>query len=91
MFCIVKYKKDGIMYKEKLYKRYDLQDESDFQIETLQQIKAWLQDFWIFNPDEDWDNDGEDCESFCKEIFNANEEELFEMVAGIGYCFDKIN
>ena len=39
---------------EKLYQRYDELDENegmiDFDIETLDQMRNWLADFWKENP-----------------------------------------
>lgn len=74
---------------EKLYMRYDLQDESDFEIETLQGMRDWLADFWESNPDEGMDE--EDVEKLVEEIMNSDEGEIFERLAGIDYSYYELD
>jgi hypothetical protein len=72
----------------KLYKRYDIQDKNDFAIETLSQMKQWLADFWDNNPDEEMDE--EEHQGLIEEIWESDEKELFERLAGIDYTFEAI-
>lgn len=76
---------------EKKFKRYDMQDESDFAIETLTQMKAWLTDWWEWNNDEEEDMSETELNKFFENIKNADENELFEMLAGIDYTFDGLD
>ncbi|MGE7609703.1 hypothetical protein ACQKML_24330 [Peribacillus frigoritolerans] len=82
---------DGDLYMttEKLFKRYDMQDESDFEIETLAQMKDWLVDFWNNNPDDDMTD--EEHEEMIEEIIESDEHELFERLAGIDYTYDELD
>jgi hypothetical protein len=74
--------------KEKLYKRYDMQDESDYSIESLNAMKSWLVDFWNNNPDEEMDE--EEHDNMIDGIWSSDEKELFERLAGIDYTFDEL-
>jgi hypothetical protein len=74
---------------EKKFKRYDMQDESDFAIETLTQMKAWITDWWKWNEDEDMTE--KELNKFFEDIKNADEKELFEILAGIDYTFDELD
>lgn len=74
---------------EKLYKRYDLQDESDFEIETLEEMKTWLADHWENNPNDDMDD--EDVEKLCEEIMASDAGELFDRLAGIDYSYYELD
>lgn len=84
--------KDEVIITTKLYKRFDALDddldESDYEIETLEQMKGWLQEFWTDNPNEDTTEQEHD--EWMEEISHADESELFEMLAGIGYSFDEL-
>jgi len=73
---------------EKLYKRFDLQDEEDFHIETLEEMKEWLADFWNYNPDDDMTE--EEHEELIEGILKSDAAELFERLGGVGYSFDEI-
>lgn len=73
---------------EKLFKRFDLQDESDFAIETLEQMKAWLADFWNNNPDEDMPD--AEHEEMIAGIMASDEDELLDRMGGIDYWFEAI-
>lgn len=75
--------------KEQLFKRYDLQDEEDFEIETLEEMREWLADFWENNPNEDMDE--EDVNELIEEIKCADENEMFERLSGIDYSFDRLD
>lgn len=75
--------------KEKLYKRYDMQDESDYSIESLNAMKSWLVDFWNNNPDEEMDE--EEHDNMIDGIWSSDEKELFERLAGIDYTFDEVD
>lgn len=77
------------MTTEKLFKRYDMQDENDFEIETLLQMKDWLVDFWNNNPDDDMTD--EEHEEMIEEIMESDEHELFERLAGIDYTYDELD
>lgn len=73
------------MGKEKLFIRFDLQDESDTSIETLEQMKTWLIRFWNYNPDEDMSD--EEHEELIEGIKKSDESELFDRMGGIDYSF----
>lgn len=77
------------MKKEKYYNRYDTLDEKDSHRETFSEMKEWLKDFWRVNPDEDWDFEGVDCEKFFREIDNADESELLDIMMGVAYAFEE--
>lgn len=74
---------------EKLYQRYDELDENegmiDFDIETLDQMRNWLADFWKENYNEDMDE--EEVEELIAEILESDENEMFERLSGIGYSY----
>jgi len=75
---------------EKMYKRYDIQDEkNDFSIETLDQMKEWLVDFWNENPDDDM-NDVEH-EEWLNEIMESDEDEFFAKLEGVDYSFYELD
>lgn len=76
------------MTKEKLYMRYDLQDETDSHIETLEEMKSWLVDFWNMNPNDDMTD--EEHEVMIKEIWKSDEDELQDRLMGIDYCFEEV-
>ncbi|HDR8453995.1 TPA: hypothetical protein QC364_000787 [Bacillus cereus] len=78
-----------VAVEEKKYKRYDLQDESDFSIETLQEMREWLADFWNTNPDEDMED--EEHEEMIAEIMQADEDEMFDRLGGIDYSWCEID
>ncbi len=77
------------MTTEKLFKRYDMQDERDFEIETLAQMKYWLVDFWNTNPDDDMTD--EEHEEMIEKIMESDKDELFERLAGIDYTYDELD
>ena len=74
---------------EKLYQRYDELDEDegmfDYDIETLDQMRNWLADFWKENPNEEMDE--EEHEELIAEILESDESEMFERLSGIGYSY----
>jgi hypothetical protein len=74
---------------EKLYQRYDALDEdegmTEYDIETLDQMRNWLADFWKENPNEEMDE--EEHEELIAEILEADEAEMFERLSGIGYSY----
>ena len=74
---------------EKMYKRFDMQDEDDFAIETLEQMKAWLIDFWNSNPDEDMTD--EEHDEMIEQIKIADEDEIFDRLGGIDYTYDEVD
>lgn len=76
------------MSKEKLYVRYDLQDETDSHIETLEEMKSWLVRFWCMNPDDDMED--EEFDQLIEGIWKSDEYELQDRMQGIDYCFDDI-
>lgn len=73
------------MTKEKLYLRYDMQDESDYVVETLDDIKAWISEFWTFNHSDDISED--ELDDLLERIEEADEDELQSIVWGIDYDF----
>jgi|SRR5699024_3001552 len=75
---------------EKKYKRFDLQNEEDYHIETFTEMKEWLADFWNFNPDEETTET--EHENLIEEILNCSSEvELLDRLAGIGYSFEEVD
>lgn len=78
---------------EKLYYVYDLLEEEDLQegdeldysIETLDQMRNWLADFWKENPNEDMDE--EDVKELIAEILESDEDEMYDRLGGIGYSY----
>lgn len=74
---------------EKLYKRYDIQDESDYSIETLAEMRQWLADFWDNNPDDDMDE--EEHNEMIEAILNADEKEIFERLGGVDYSYYELD
>ena len=74
---------------EKLYQRYDELDEDegmfDYDIETLDQMRNWLADFWKENPNEEMNE--EEHEELIAEILESDESEMFERLSGIGYSY----
>ncbi|MEK5081054.1 hypothetical protein MKX73_19195 [Solibacillus sp. FSL W7-1436] len=75
--------------EEKLYKRFDIQDTNDFSIETLQDMRVWLADFWNENPDEDMDD--KEHEEMIEAIMVADENEIFERLGGVGYSWCEVD
>lgn len=75
--------------ENKFYKRYDLQDESDYSIETLEEMRIWLADFWGENPDEDMED--EEHDAWIQEILQADAEELFDMLSGVDYSYCEVD
>ena len=72
----------------KLYRRFDLQDQSDSTIETLEQMREWLADFWNHNPDEDMTD--EEHDELIDDIMNSNEDEMYDRLEGIDYAFEEL-
>ena len=78
---------------EKLYYVYDLLeeedlkegDELDYSIETLDQMRNWLADFWKENPNEEMDE--EEQEELIAEILESDEAEMYDRLGGIGYSY----
>ncbi|MCM3227713.1 hypothetical protein [Terribacillus saccharophilus] len=68
-----------------LYYRYDWQDDRIFKIDTLEEHRFWLAEWWEMYPNEDMDDD--DIEQMKKEIMQADEEELEERMIGIEFGF----
>lgn len=75
--------------EKKLYKRYDLQDESDFEIQTLEGMKKWLSNWWEDHPDEEMDDD--EHEELIKGILASDEIELEDRLGGIDYSYNEID
>lgn len=73
----------------KLFKRYDLQDETDFSIETLLEMKDWLVTLWNDNPDDDMTE--EEHDELINDIKNSDKGELYERLGGVGYCYDELD
>lgn len=69
--------------KEQLYKRYDLQDEDNYEIETLEEIREWLADFWNNNPNDDMTE--RDLEELTVEIMKSDVDEVSDRLGGIDY------
>ena len=75
---------------EKLYYVYDLLEEEegvelDYSIETLDQMRNWLADFWKENPNEEMDE--EELEELIAEILESDESEMYDRLGGIGYSY----
>lgn len=80
--------------KVKMYKFYDLQNQSDFSIESMTDMKAWLANWWQENLDnEDLDEDDEeyiDIDELVDEIWDADDEEMLSRLAGLGYSYEEL-
>lgn len=82
---------------EKLYYVYDLLEEEDlkegeeldYSIETLDQMRNWLADFWKENYNEDMDE--EDVEELVAEILESDETEMYDRLGGIGYSYYELD
>lgn len=80
-----------------LYKWYDIQEENDFHTGTLEEGKAWLLDFWQWNPytEEDLEQMEEEGEVYSEEDHHAEinnvetYQELNEMLGGIGWAIEE--
>lgn len=72
--------------RDKKFRRYDMLDEADFEIETLSEMKKWLIDFWNWNPSESMTK--EEHEDMIEGIMQSDESELLNRLAGIGYSFE---
>ena len=73
----------------KLYKRINLQDKEDFSIETLDEMKWWLSEFWIMNFSDELDE--MELEQLVGEINKSDEDELLEKLFGVEYCYDNLD
>ena len=73
----------------KLYKRFDLQDESRFSIETLDEMKWWLSEFWIMNFSDELDE--MELEQLVNKINKSDEDELLENLLCVEYCYDNLD
>lgn len=75
--------------EQPIYKRYDIQDPSDYSFETFNQAKDWLYDFWINNPDENM-TDAEH-EQWLEEIASCTDSEILdEYLSGIDYSLEEM-
>ncbi|WP_060203875.1 hypothetical protein [Sporosarcina koreensis] len=72
---------------EKLYKRYDTLDETDFSFETINEMKEWLAGFWHDNSDENITE--EEHDELIAGIMASDEGELQDRLGGVGYAFDE--
>lgn len=80
--------------QKKRYRRFDLLDEYSDSIETLEEMKSWLQEFWTnctpWCADDDDEMTEEEHQEWMDEISRADEDTLFDMLGGIGYSFDHL-
>lgn len=72
-----------------LYYRYDCQDEDVFAIETLQEMKDWLEEFWRMYPNDDMDDT--DIEELAVKIQNSDEVELIDRLHGVGFNYETLD
>lgn len=73
----------------KLYKRINLQDKGDFSIDTLDEMKWWLSEFWIMNFSDELDE--MEMEQLVGEINKSDEDELLEKLLNVEYCYDELD
>lgn len=74
---------------QKIYKRYDLQDPSDYSFETFDDAKDWLYDLWCNNPDEDMSET--EHEQWLEEIAHCTDPEILdEYLSGIDYTMEEM-
>lgn len=80
--------------QEKKYFRFDFYSleegmkvtDVDYEIETFEEMKQWLADFWESNPNED--DTEEEQKALVEEILAVTElGELDDRLEGIGYTF----
>lgn len=72
--------------EEKYFKLFDIQDEDDMRIVTLDGGRKWLADFWDNNPDDDMSDD--EHKEWIETILKADEKKLFDYLSGIDYSIE---
>lgn len=84
--------------QEKKYLRFDLHEleegmkvtDVDHEIETFEEMKNWLADFWESNPNED--DTKEEQEALVEEILAVTDlSELDDRLGGIGYSYCELD
>lgn len=73
----------------KLYRLFDLQDETNERIVTLMEAKEWLRDFWNFNPDEEMTD--EEHSIMIDEIMKSDVGELCDRLWGVDYHIKEVD
>jgi hypothetical protein len=78
-----------------MMKQYNLidictSDDEIIGVFTFQELKEWLIDFWVDNPNEE-DTEEEQEEFFEEIISEATERGLCDYFGGIGYYIESIN
>lgn len=73
---------------KKLYRLFDLQDENNEEIITLEGARKWLAEFWQLNPSEDMTD--EEHDTMIKEIMQSDVDELCNRLQGIDYFIEPI-
>lgn len=81
-------KKNGEMKMNKQYRLYDMQDEENSEIVSLQSAKDWLIGFWCNNNDGEMTD--EELDVFIEKIENADFSKLSEFLQGIDYDIEEI-
>lgn len=75
--------------EQPIYKRYDIQDPSDYSFETFDDAKQWLYDFWVNNPDDDMCET--EHEQWLEEIAHTTDPEILdEYLSGIDYTLEEM-
>lgn len=74
---------------QKIYKRYDIQDPSDYSFETFDQAKEWLYSHWANNPNDDMSDT--EHEQWLEEIAHCTDPEILdEYLSGIDYTMEEM-
>jgi len=74
--------------KNTQYKWYDIQDEEDFNIGTLEEAKEWLVDFWAENNDDQYSE--QELEEIIQNIQKATPSELNDKMGGIDWTLEDL-
>lgn len=72
----------------KIYKMYDMQDETDSWKTSLEDAQQWLIRFWLEN--NDYQLTDEELNKFIEEIEKSDADELDVYLQGIDYAIEEI-